>query len=181
PAPDLRAVRGAAAAAAHVWATDLGVPTDVSALEPERDVLRHLPVPVHVRLAEGAPVADLLRVLTAGLTAGATGEVSVPTPLPDALTAAVTAAGFDVHVQDDAAWMGDLPHVPAGRVRLVGGDAAAAAHAAEGRADLTVHGGPVTSSGLVELLPFVREQAVSVTAHRFGTPDPLADRVVEAL
>ncbi|MFS0705206.1 proline dehydrogenase family protein [Cellulomonas sp. 179-A 9B4 NHS] len=181
PAPDLRAVRHAAAAAAHVWATDLGVPTDVSALEPERDVLRHLPVPVHVRLAEGVPVADLLRVLAAGLTAGATGEVSVPAPLPDALTAAVSAAGFDVHVQDDAAWAGDLPHVPAGRVRLVGGDVAGAAHAAEGRADLTVHGGPVTSSGLVELLPFVREQAVSVTAHRFGTPDPLADRVVEAL
>ncbi len=181
PPADLRAVREAAAAAAHVWATDLGVPRDVTGLEPERDVLRHLPVPVHVRLAEGAPVADLLRVLAAGLTAGSTGEVSVPAPLPTALAAAVADAGFDVHVQDDEAWAADLPHVPAGRVRLVGGDAAAAARAAEGRADVTVYGGPVTSSGLVELLAFVREQAVSVTAHRFGTPDPLADQVVEAL
>ncbi len=177
----LGTVRAAATAAAHVWATDLGVARDVTGLAPERDVLRHLPVPVHVRLAEGAPVSDLLRVLAAGVVAGATGEVSVPAALPAALAAAVTAAGFDVHVQDDEAWAADLPHVPAGRVRLVGGDAGAAARAAEGRADVTLYGGPVTSSGLVELLAFVREQAVSVTAHRFGNPDPLADHVVEAL
>jgi len=29
----------------------------------------------------------------------------------------------------------------------------------------------VTTSGRVELLPFVHEQSVSITAHRFGNPD----------
>jgi RHH-type proline utilization regulon transcriptional repressor/proline dehydrogenase/delta 1-pyrroline-5-carboxylate dehydrogenase len=28
----------------------------------------------------------------------------------------------------------------------------------------------VTEAGRLELLPFLREQAVSITAHRFGTP-----------
>jgi RHH-type proline utilization regulon transcriptional repressor/proline dehydrogenase/delta 1-pyrroline-5-carboxylate dehydrogenase len=29
----------------------------------------------------------------------------------------------------------------------------------------------VTASGRVEVLPFLKEQAVSITAHRFGNPD----------
>jgi len=35
-----------------------------------------------------------------------------------------------------------------------------------------VWSGPVTTSGRIELLPFLHEQAVSITAHRFGNPDP---------
>ena len=33
-------------------------------------------------------------------------------------------------------------------------------------------------AGEVELLPFLHEQAVSVTAHRFGTPDHLTDAIL---
>ncbi len=60
-------------------------------------------------------------------------------------------------------------------MRLVGGDAGALARATGGRPDLAVWSGPVTASGRLELLPFLREQAVSVTAHRFGTPSTLVD------
>jgi RHH-type proline utilization regulon transcriptional repressor/proline dehydrogenase/delta 1-pyrroline-5-carboxylate dehydrogenase len=35
-----------------------------------------------------------------------------------------------------------------------------------------VHAGDVTDEGRVELLPFVREQSVSVTTHRSGLVDP---------
>ena len=31
------------------------------------------------------------------------------------------------------------------------------------------------------MLPFLREQAISITAHRFGTPDDLADRALALL
>ena len=41
-----------------------------------------------------------------------------------------------------------------------------------------VYAGPVVSAGEVELLPFLHEQAVSVTAHRFGTPDHLTEGVL---
>ena len=47
-----------------------------------------------------------------------------------------------------------------------------------GRPDLAVYAQPVTEAGRVELLPFLREQAVSITAHRFGTPNHLSDDVL---
>jgi RHH-type proline utilization regulon transcriptional repressor/proline dehydrogenase/delta 1-pyrroline-5-carboxylate dehydrogenase len=37
--------------------------------------------------------------------------------------------------------------------------------------DVAIWSGPVTTSGRVELLPFLHEQSVSITAHRFGNPD----------
>ncbi|WP_423921241.1 proline dehydrogenase family protein [Frigoribacterium sp. 2-23] len=58
------------------------------------------------------------------------------------------------------------------RVRLIGGDRRALARAVEGSPDVAIYAGDVTEEGRVELLPFVHEQAVSVTAHRFGTPAP---------
>jgi len=56
---------------------------------------------------------------------------------------------------------------------LVGGDASALATACEGRVGLAVWADPVTEAGRVELLPFLHEQAVSMTAHRFGSPTEL--------
>jgi RHH-type proline utilization regulon transcriptional repressor/proline dehydrogenase/delta 1-pyrroline-5-carboxylate dehydrogenase len=41
----------------------------------------------------------------------------------------------------------------------------------DGDPDVAIYAGPVTSSGRVELLPFVREQAISVTTHRYGIVD----------
>ncbi|WP_314455011.1 hypothetical protein, partial [uncultured Microbacterium sp.] len=55
-------------------------------------------------------------------------------------------------------------------VRLLGGSPAAVAEVTGGSPALAVYAGEVTRAGHVELLPFLREQAVSITAHRFGTP-----------
>ncbi|WP_229072876.1 bifunctional proline dehydrogenase/L-glutamate gamma-semialdehyde dehydrogenase [Actinoplanes sp. DH11] len=145
--------------------------SDVSALGAERNVLRYLPCPVTVRLAADGAVADLVRVLAAGTLAGAELRVSTAVPLPAALAARFPGAV----VEDDAAFAAGLG---AGRVRLVGGSATALAEATGGRPDLAVWAGPVTESGRVELLPFVREQAVSITAHRFGNPLALAAEVL---
>ena len=64
------------------------------------------------------------------------------------------------------------------RVRLVGGDARALAEALSGSPSVAVYAGEVTASGRVELLPFLHEQAISITAHRFGNPDALSDAVI---
>jgi len=45
------------------------------------------------------------------------------------------------------------------------------AAAIDGTPDVAVWAGPVTTAGRLELLPFLREQSVSITAHRFGNPD----------
>jgi RHH-type proline utilization regulon transcriptional repressor/proline dehydrogenase/delta 1-pyrroline-5-carboxylate dehydrogenase len=60
-------------------------------------------------------------------------------------------------------------------VRLIGGSRAGFAGASGGRPEFALYAQPVTESGRVELLAFLREQAVSVTAHRFGSPTSLAD------
>jgi len=43
---------------------------------------------------------------------------------------------------------------------------------------VAVYAEPVTEAGRIEMLPFLREQAVSITAHRFGTPNHLTDDLV---
>ncbi len=36
----------------------------------------------------------------------------------------------------------------------------------------------MTEAGRIEMLPFLKEQAVSITAHRFGTPNALSDGLI---
>jgi RHH-type proline utilization regulon transcriptional repressor/proline dehydrogenase/delta 1-pyrroline-5-carboxylate dehydrogenase len=61
----------------------------------------------------------------------------------------------------------DLPE----RVRLLGGRTDGLAVALDGAPEVAIYGDEVTESGRVEILPFMKEQAVSLTAHRFGAPD----------
>lgn len=60
-----------------------------------------------------------------------------------------------------------------GRVRLLGGSRAELLARLTNPIDFAVWDGPVTLAGRVEILPFVHEQAVSVTTHRYGTPSAL--------
>jgi len=60
---------------------------------------------------------------------------------------------------------------PPERVRLLGGRADALAVGFDGAPEVAIYGDEVTESGRVEMLPFLKEQAVSLTAHRFGAAD----------
>ena len=53
---------------------------------------------------------------------------------------------------------------------MLGSSEGAVAEAPGSSPSVAVYAGAVTRAGHVELLPFLREQAVSITAHRFGTP-----------
>ncbi len=90
--------------------------------------------------------------------------------VPRAAIAQDFVANQDSSVQTDAAWLTRAPQLT-GRVRLVGGDPLALATAVGGNPDVAIYSAPVTTEGRVELLPFLREQSVSITAHRFGNPD----------
>ncbi len=170
-------LRRSAASDRRAWADEYGVVRDVTGLAAERNALRYRTVPVTVRVAAGADPADLARVLLAGLRVRAPLSLSVAAPLAPDEAAAVRAAGVEVRVEDEDAWTRRAAALRDGRVRLVGGTAAALLEAAAGRPDLTVHDHPVTESGRVEGLPFLREQAIAITAHRFGTPSRLVDAV----
>ncbi|MEP9380875.1 bifunctional proline dehydrogenase/L-glutamate gamma-semialdehyde dehydrogenase [Nocardioides sp. KR10-350] len=163
---------------AVAWAEEFGVARDVSGLLAEHNVLRYLPVPATVRL-EGTgstDVAGMLRVVAAGLAAGAPVTVSASTPLDSPVADLLGRAGASYAVQDDAAWSATLagPDAP-GRVRLIGGSRGAFAAASDGRADIALYAQPVVEAGRIEMLTFLHEQAVAVTAHRFGSPTSLTE------
>ncbi|PPG27988.1 bifunctional proline dehydrogenase/L-glutamate gamma-semialdehyde dehydrogenase [Pseudoclavibacter sp. RFBB5] len=162
---------------AQAWAEEFGRDRDVQGLYAERNVFRYLTFPgeITVRLSEGARVADLLRVVAAGLVAGAQLRVSTGVELPSAAKAALAGAGVRMRAESDAEFLSAAGSLRGGRMRLIGGDAVALARAVDGRVDLAIYSGAVTESGRVETLPFLREQAVSITAHRFGTPNALTE------
>ncbi|MEH0111307.1 bifunctional proline dehydrogenase/L-glutamate gamma-semialdehyde dehydrogenase [Tersicoccus sp. MR15.9] len=182
------------------WEHEFGLARDVSGLQAERNVLRYLPVPVRVRLAEDGDVADLARVAAAGLRAGSRFSVSTPSRLPAEIRSVLASAHVDAVVESDAQFAHRAAGLPGGRIRLIGATGTSDAIGASGtsdatgsagrsaraqldaavgpRPDIAVYAGDVTEAGRIELLPFLHEQAVSITAHRFGTPDHLTDRLL---
>jgi RHH-type proline utilization regulon transcriptional repressor/proline dehydrogenase/delta 1-pyrroline-5-carboxylate dehydrogenase len=174
---DVARLRRATASDAAAWAQRYARATDVSGLWSERNVLRHLPCPVTVRASQAASLADVVRVLAAAALAGAPVALSTGVELTGALGGAAARLCRGFTTVDDATWIQGAADLPAGRLRLVDAPgaplAARLAAATGGRPDLAVWAGPVTESGRIELQPFLREQAVSITAHRFGTPSTL--------
>jgi RHH-type proline utilization regulon transcriptional repressor/proline dehydrogenase/delta 1-pyrroline-5-carboxylate dehydrogenase len=180
---DFEIVRRGALGDAVAWAAEFDVARDVSGLGVERDVLRYRPASIVVRLAEGGSLAELVRVLAAGVLARASIRVSTSVPLPAGLIPLISATDLGgapllsitgVDIETDAVFASRVVANRPGRIRLVSsrpdaGDALA--RATGGSTDVAIWADPVTAAGRIELLPFLREQAVSITAHRFGTPD----------
>src|SRR5690606_19234714 len=112
------------------------VARDRSGLTAERNVFRYRPRHVHVRLAEGAPLVSLVRVLGAAKRVGAPVTVSGAVAVRRGLTPVAGQIIGDVTVEDDAAFaarMGALPHDRMGmRVRLIGGTSRQLAEATNG-------------------------------------------------
>jgi RHH-type transcriptional regulator, proline utilization regulon repressor / proline dehydrogenase / delta 1-pyrroline-5-carboxylate dehydrogenase len=174
--PEFDRVRTAAQSDERAWNEEYGVSRDVSNLGVERNVFRYLPVPVTIRLSEGSSIGDLVRLIAAASRAGSHVTVSSAVPLPTPLVQSFDGPlapvdARDVVVESDAAWLARAGTLGTHRIRLIGGDPLALAEALNGSVDVAVWSGPVTTSGRVELLPFLHEQAVSITAHRFGNPD----------
>ncbi|GAB2552637.1 bifunctional proline dehydrogenase/L-glutamate gamma-semialdehyde dehydrogenase [Leucobacter ruminantium] len=183
-------LRAALGSDAHAWDDEFGIARDASGLGVERNLLRYLPVPVVVRIAADAPVHRAVRAIAAGLAAGSSPIVSTPVALPRPILEALAAEDVDVHFEDAAAWADrvrslaaqDGPHAGA-RIRVIAGDSretevAAVHETANGKPDIAVYGGEVVSAGRVEMLPHLHEQAVSITAHRFGTPHHLSEGLI---
>jgi len=110
-----------------------------------------------------------VRVLAAAALARAPLAISSASPLR--MARAFDELGWTAVVESDAAFASRVGREVPERIRLVGGDARALAEQLAERPEVTLYAAPVTAAGRIELLPFLREQAVSITAHRFGTPD----------
>lgn len=168
---------------AEAIATEFGVAKDVSQVGVERNVFRYrvFPEPVLVRFSDGANTAELLRVVLAGFAAGGTPSVSASGWLDADVAGALETLGVVVEMQTEHQWRTMLRHaddeLSGARIRLVGGSMSTITLATGGRPDLAIWSGPVVLAGRIEMLPFLREQAISITAHRFGTPNYLTDHI----
>ncbi|MFE4949003.1 proline dehydrogenase family protein [Leifsonia sp. NPDC056665] len=178
PAFDL--VRRSALSDAIAVATEYHQAKDVSALGVERDIFRYRPVPVAIRLSEGGGLPELLRVMAAATVARSAFTVSTSIALPRGTQQLLKAREVEVVVETDEHWLSRVRgrRITAHRIRLIGGDPVALATALGGTPDVAVYSGAVTPSGRIEVLPFLHEQAISITNHRFGNPTTFSEGVI---
>ncbi|BDZ42812.1 proline dehydrogenase [Paraoerskovia sediminicola] len=140
---------------ARAWEREFGAEHDPSGLVAESNVFRYRPLDaITVRVGAGARPVEVARVMSAARRAGVTVEVSRSEG-----SGATSDADFAASVADGRV---------SGRVRVVGTSAGLRAAAAGRTGDVTVLDAPVLASGRREILPMLREQAVSRTLHRFG-------------
>src|SRR5699024_7570626 len=164
---------------------------DISNLGVEVNALRYRPVPVTIRVSEtsSTAMAQLLRVAFAGIRvqeAVATGEgtgmqptntISLPLGALREPTKIFGNTNFRVVFEDADAWLQRAiniadtdPSVGPDRIRLFGrAEAIQTISATSHSPETALYTQPVTSAGRLEMLPFIREQSVTMTAHRFGT------------
>ncbi|MFT4213468.1 MAG: bifunctional proline dehydrogenase/L-glutamate gamma-semialdehyde dehydrogenase [Microbacterium sp.] len=178
-APELAWLSNAVALDARAWSEEFGVVVDRSGLGVERNLFRYRPAEVDVRIAEGTPTVEAVRVLAAALASRSPFRVSaaaLPRPVADVLRA----AHVEVALEDEDRWLKRYAALPADwrRVRLVGARMSDLARATGGTPDIAVWDHPVTAAGRVELLPFLHEQAISITHHRFGNPTTFSTGVI---
>ncbi|MDO8149497.1 proline dehydrogenase family protein [Isoptericola sp. b515] len=152
----------AEASDAAAWDAEFGVAHDPTGLSVEENSFRYRPVPeVTVRVGDGALPVEVRRVLAGARRAGVR---AVVVPASD--------AGWGVPHETPVSHEDFAAAVAEGRVtgriRVVGEAPGLRAAAVERVGEVTVLDQPVLAAGRRELLPFLREQAVSRTKHRYG-------------
>ncbi|MBW9094398.1 bifunctional proline dehydrogenase/L-glutamate gamma-semialdehyde dehydrogenase [Microbacterium jejuense] len=192
-------LRRGALSDAIAWDREFGQVRDVSGLGVERNLFRYRPIgSVALRATADASWQAVLRVVVAGIRAGSTLTLSAPVGLPAPVRRVLADEGVAVYVESDEQWLqritasddlldavaDEAPAPRPSRVRLIGSaESVAALHtlvaqAVGGDPDLAVYDNEVTTAGRLELLPFLHEQSVTITAHRFGNPDPWSESVI---
>jgi RHH-type transcriptional regulator, proline utilization regulon repressor / proline dehydrogenase / delta 1-pyrroline-5-carboxylate dehydrogenase len=153
-------LRAAVASDEYWWAEEFGVEHDPTGLVVESNVFRYRPRPmVVIRAGEGADPIAAIRVVAAAARSAT--PVRVSSSLP------VDIPGVDVVVESDSAFLAAIPALTGLRIRFIG-NARPEVHEAAWRAGADLVDGEVVQSGRLEMLPLLREQAVSRTRHRFG-------------
>lgn len=154
----------AAKADEHAWQSQFGIGLDRTGLTCEANVLRYRPVVIDIRWEATSDLADVVRVLAAARRAGATGVLSGERAIPVELGHEVLGDGIEVRSESWDACVARVVRRGGGRIRRIGAPAGPAP------AQVAVFDGPVTSNPALEMMPFLKEQAISITTHRFGTP-----------
>ena len=150
PLPTGDSLAEAVASDEHWWKQEFSRTHDPSGLFCEANLFRYRPLrSVVIRAGEGASGIELARVKAAADRCGVPYQVSM------------------VENEDDQAFSARMADLEAERIRMLGHIPRQVRRAAN-RAGVHLADGPVTANGRVELLNYLKEQAVSRTLHRFG-------------
>ncbi len=141
--------------------------TDPANLSAERNVLRYFRSDCTLRVNKSATRFDSWRSIMSLIAIGS-GEVSA-FEMPERLKRIAQKTGIRVIIEDEASFEASLSKRPR-RVRMVGRIHDINRDSALASPDVALYAEPTTEAGRIELLPYFKEQAVSVTAHRFGNP-----------
>ncbi|APF40698.1 1-pyrroline-5-carboxylate dehydrogenase [Neomicrococcus aestuarii] len=184
-------LREALASDAHWFGHEFSQAKDRSHLQFERNILRYRDHPVLIRFGSDGSHAHLLRVMAAAAQAGAISTqgnrvtVVASSSLPEIVDNLAQELGISVIVRDSGQWTAHLKELVGQRnssesirIRLIGESESTVYEATNGDPEVAIYANPVTRSGRVEMLPFFQEQAIAITAHRFGTPNHLTDDVI---
>ncbi|WP_150460493.1 bifunctional proline dehydrogenase/L-glutamate gamma-semialdehyde dehydrogenase [Nesterenkonia ebinurensis] len=186
----LEAIQIAAADDAHWWAQEFGVAKDPTGLASEANIFRYRPTDVLLRLGPGARSKEVARVLLAAAAAGVNPVISYHPEADDRAVKTLKALAKRRSVkpvkEDDAEFAAKLAagEYDAGvgiRVRVLGELEDEVWAAVADRPEVALLDDPVTASGRVELRHWVKEQAVSMTLHRFGNPSKAFHDLAEEL
>jgi len=140
---------------------------DPSNLDSERNVLRYRRSDCMLRIDKDTSRQEITRALSVALILGNL-ELSA-FQLDKKEIALLKKAGILVTLENHANFEHRLAANPR-RVRIVRSTAAIDADSALSSCEIAVYGGDLTESGRIELLPYFKEQSVTITGHRFGTP-----------
>ena len=148
PTPDFPA--DAEASDEYWWKREFSGAHDPTGLFCEANLFRYRPLRgVVIRAGRGATETDLVRVRAAAERCGVPHRVSV------------------IDDEDDQAFCDRVGGLGVERIRVLG-EAPIELRESANRAGIHLADGPVTANGRVELLNYLKEQAVSRTLHRFG-------------
>ncbi|WP_415273679.1 bifunctional proline dehydrogenase/L-glutamate gamma-semialdehyde dehydrogenase [Aquiluna sp. Uisw_065] len=141
--------------------------TDPSNLDSERNVLRYRRSDCVLRIEKTATIQETMRALSVALVLGNLDISSFE--LDKNVISLLKSSGLRVAIEDQDGFEKRLAESPR-RVRLVGDAPEVDADSALSNCDVAVYNHELTESGRIELLPYFKEQSVTVTGHRFGTP-----------
>jgi RHH-type transcriptional regulator, proline utilization regulon repressor / proline dehydrogenase / delta 1-pyrroline-5-carboxylate dehydrogenase len=146
---------------------------DVSGIAAERNAFRYLAANTTLRIQSDALAADTWRAVLAAVAANV--RTISAAYLPERVQLLLRGAGVDVEIQQDDRWLAGVSG--AQRFRIIG-NVDRSANSPLAHPDIALYTWQPTESGRIELLPYFHEQAISITAHRFGNPLRLPDQVL---
>ena len=147
------------------WQSEFGREHDRTGLIAEANIFRYRPLldVLRIRISDGYQLRDVMRQQLAAFTTGTEIRFSAP----EHIAAELSAAGITATVQDTAEFAAEVEHAESARIRALG-EVEPEVYEAAVKPNSVVLAQPVLADGRRELLPYLLEQAVTVTMHRFG-------------